>query len=129
MKPSIMPNGNLHNLTDTTGWDFTLLWWNTEQNPCPSSGQESVRKSSAPILDHLAVFADIRQPRNDRMARFDVGHWQPVVIRPWRHLVTAFLWTICVFCTNIGSNVHFKDACHARHRYDPFGPPRTARDP
>ena len=63
MKSSLMPKGNLHNLADTTGWDFTLWWWNTEQNPRPSSEQESVRKSPVPILDHLAVFADIRQSR------------------------------------------------------------------
>src|SRR6218665_6296 len=38
------------------GW-----WWNTELNPRPSSEQESVLKSPASILDHLAVFADIRR--------------------------------------------------------------------
>src|SRR6218665_406 len=37
-------------------------WWlNTELNPRPSSEQESVLKSPASILDHLAVFADIRR--------------------------------------------------------------------
>lgn len=51
------------------------------------------------------------------------------VTRPWRHLVTASIWTDGVICTNMESNVHLKDACHALHRYYPFGPPRTARDP
>ena len=43
------------------GWDFTLWWWNTEPNPRLSSEQVYVRKSPVPNLDHLAVFADIRQ--------------------------------------------------------------------
>lgn len=40
------------------------VWCFQEPNPRPSHlNRKSVRKSPVPILDHLAVFADIRQGR------------------------------------------------------------------
>ena len=39
----------------------TVTWWCLpEPNPRPSSEQESVRKNTVLILDHLAEFVDIR---------------------------------------------------------------------
>lgn len=55
---------------------FHYWWWNTEPNPRPSSEQEYVRKSTVLILDHLAVFVDVRQiRRTTRGDAFEMGDW------------------------------------------------------
>lgn len=45
------------------------------ENPRPLSEQESVRENAVPILDHLAVYADIHQiTRATGGDEFDVGN-------------------------------------------------------